>query len=442
MSEKKRVLKKVLLVSGILLLSVIAIFAVLYTVLNIKWGGDLRQELSKLKESGEPMTAKEIAPAPLPPQENASIEYTQIFSLLTNGTFSMKGPGENIKKLQELDKLCFSAKTPEELLKQCEKNSTQIQEILNDETFKQVFELCRKAALKPAMNFNLNYDDGPSLLLPHLKYFRDLARLIRVKAEMEILAGKREEAWEMIMTGLKVSAHLKNEPIIISQLVYYACDNIYFDFLSYNLPLYGINDAQAEKMIAELDPSKTEYRTAIKKAMIAERICMGDWAFERLINSRLSSKDLQDFIGQGARYSYTPFAKRDYLEYLKIMDRFKDEYDQPYYKLLGRNGKKDDCLKSIPQFCRFTRQLAPALIKLPEKTAKIVARSQEIRICLALEIYKNRNGKYPDRLEELSPLILPEIPISELTGNPFSYTIKEDSYLLLSDAHTELQSKG
>jgi len=111
MKLRKSFFKKFFLISGGLLLAISAIFAIAYTILNIKWGGDLRRELDKLKAFGEPMTIKDIAPVPLSSSDNASIEYLQIFSLMTNGTFSMKGSGEESKDMKELDTLCFSKKT-------------------------------------------------------------------------------------------------------------------------------------------------------------------------------------------------------------------------------------------------------------------------------------------------------------------------------------------
>ncbi len=436
MKLNKLFFKKFFLIAGMMILTLIVILAVIYTVLNIKWGGELRSELEKLKASGEPMTAKDIMPAPLASSENASIEYLQIFSLMTDGTFSMNGPGDESKDMKELDTLCFSAKNFGELKELCEKNSVRIREILDTESFKQIFQLCQKAAAKLGMNFNLNYDEGPYIQLPHLRKMRGTVRLLRVKAEMEMLGGEREKAWETIYTALKLSSHLKNESLLISQLVYFACNNICFEFISYNLPRYGISDENAVKLIAELAPEKSDYLKSMKKTMDAERICFGGWIFERVISGSMDTSDIWKLGGDSEdsysfitkSFIYKPFAKKDYTEYMKIMESYDLLYDQPYYKLVPDTVTEQKALASLPRYCLLTKTLIPSLRGVRQNTAKISTRSQEIRFRLALEEYKNLKGAYPDKIDLLAPQFLKEIPLSEMTGRFFEYSKDKDSY--------------
>lgn len=441
MKLDKRFFKKFFLISGCLLLAIFAIFAIAYTILNIKWGGELRSELDKLKASGQPMTIKDIAPAPLASAENASVEYQQIFSLMSDGTFSIKNSGNDSKDFKELDPLCFSAKTMDKFEELCKNNSVKINAILHKDSFRQIFELCDKAASKPGMNFNLNYDEGPTLLLPHLSKMRNIARLIRLKAEMEMLDGQREKGWETILTGINLSSQMKTEPLLISQLVYIACDNIFFDFMEYNLPKYGISGGQPEKLMAELAPGKTAYAQSMKKAIDAERICLGSWVFERIFTGKLSLTEFnmlsgkpnpssaKSYITSKLMFLYRPLAKKDYMEYLKIIERFKAEYNQPYYKIISASNRNDaEMFNSLPIYCILTKMICPSLQSVRKKAAEIETRSQEMRVRLALEEYKNFKKSYPEKLEQLSPQFLPGIPISEMTGGPFEYSKDKGGY--------------
>jgi len=288
------------------------------------------------------------------------------------------------------------------------------------------------------MNFNLAYEDGLHLLLPHLSRMRGISELICLKAEMELLERQRDKAWETVRTALKMSSQLKTEPILISQLVYFACNNIYLDFISYNLPRHGISDEQAGKLIAELAADRTVYSQSMKKAIDAERICFGGWVFERTISGRLNPDDLiggsnssgiMSFIN--TTFIYRLLAKRDYLEYLKIIERYKTEYDRPYFKLTT-SIDEEKIFASLPKYCSLTRLLCPALVKIRLKIAEIATRSQEIRLRLALEEYKNLKGAYPDKIEELSPQFLAEIPVSDVTGNAFEYSKENDGYKISS----------
>ncbi|MFA6291488.1 MAG: hypothetical protein WC637_06880 [Victivallales bacterium] len=428
--------KKFLLIVGGFLLALFAIFAISYMILNIKWGGELNRELEKLKNSGEPMTIKDISPAVLAPSDNASAEYMQIFSLMTDGTFSKKSSGGDGKDLKELNALCLSSKTMEDYEGQCRKNSARIGEILDKESFRQIYELCQKAASKPGVNFDLNYEDGPALLLPHLGCVRSISRLMRLKAEMELHEGRREKGWETILTGFKLNSQLKTEPLLISQLVYFAGYNSYFDFIAYNLPRYGISDEQAGKLILELTPDRIAYAQSMRNAINAERICLGGWVYERLLSGSLNTSEIIGMTNSPNTgyfmpfmYIFKPFAKKDYLEYLKIMERYNAEFNQPYYKIAFSMEKAgDEMIKSLPKYCFLSRLLCPALGRMRLKTAEMSTRSQEMRLMLALEEYKNLKKEYPDKIEQLSTQFMPAMPVSELTGRPFEYSRESGGY--------------
>lgn len=441
MNLNKCLFKKFCLIFVGFLLGVIAIFAIIYTILNIKWGGELRLELDRLKASGEPMTIKDIAPVPLSSAENASNEYLQIFSLMTDGGFSAKRSGDDSSDLKELYKLCLSSKTTEEFEDKCRKNSTRLREILNKKSFSLIFELCKMASAKPAMNFNINYEGDTSLLFPHMSSMRGIIRLICLKAEMELLEGQRDMAWETILIGLKLSSHLKTEPLLISQVIYFASNNFCFDFLSHNLPRYGISNEQAAKLILELNPEKTAYVQSMRKAIEAERICQGGSMFERIISGNMTPSELGKLLNTSSPgsfttncflYLYRPFARKDYLEYLKIMEGYTAEYNQPYFRLTTSFAKDDEkIIAKIPKYCIFTRLTCPALGKLRIRASEIFKRSLEMQLRLALEEYKNLKGVYPDKLEQLVPKFLPEIPLRDLSGRPFTYTKKNESYIIL-----------
>jgi len=319
-------------------------------------------------------------------------------------------------------------------------NSDKIKLLLGKDSIRQVFELLEKASEKPYMNFKLNYDEGPALLMPHLPKMRNIARLLRVKAEMEILSGEREKAWDTILIGIKTTLLLKNEPLIISQLVYFACGSIYFDFMSYNLPRYGIGPEQAMKIMDGTSPERTEYLKSIALSIDMERICLGGWVFERLLLRKIRAEEFARMVDDSgkmniglyflAKSPYVPFAKKDYTEYLKIMEFFRAQFNQPYFKLAPEQLDDVKMLTALPQYCILTRMLCPALGKVRMKTAEMETRSQETRLRLALEIYKNQNGSYPEKLEALSPQIFKALPTSDLTGKPFEYSREKDKYTI------------
>ena len=70
------------------------------------------------------------------------------------------------------------------------------------------------------------------------------------------------------------------------------------------------------------------------------------------------------------------------------------------------------------------------LIRLP---ILLNHQKQLLRLIIALKIYKANKRTYPYRLKALSPEILPEIPVDNLTGQPFIYRFYYPGFILLSD---------
>jgi hypothetical protein len=54
------------------------------------------------------------------------------------------------------------------------------------------------------------------------------------------------------------------------------------------------------------------------------------------------------------------------------------------------------------------------------------------RIGLACKIYRNRRGKFPEALNDLSPEILTEIPLDPFTGESLIYRKEGDGFIVYS----------
>ena len=74
----------------------------------------------------------------------------------------------------------------------------------------------------------------------------------------------------------------------------------------------------------------------------------------------------------------------------------------------------------------------PLLIAFRTKTANIESEIDAAKLMLALHIYKNQNGAFPDKLEQLAPVILKEIPVDPISGKPFEYHKTDGTFELSS----------
>jgi hypothetical protein len=70
------------------------------------------------------------------------------------------------------------------------------------------------------------------------------------------------------------------------------------------------------------------------------------------------------------------------------------------------------------------------------------ARYQLTRVAFALAIYRAEYGEYPERLEQLVPGILPELPSDPFTGRPFVYQRTDDGFRLYSVGDNQRDDGG
>jgi len=57
------------------------------------------------------------------------------------------------------------------------------------------------------------------------------------------------------------------------------------------------------------------------------------------------------------------------------------------------------------------------------------------RLALSLKIYRIEHGRFPSKLSELVPSILPEIPLVALTGEPFAYVCANGGFTIFANTH-------
>ena len=211
-----RILKKILKWAGIVIGGLLILSIIIHTVLNIVWGRELRAKLAELKAKGEPITIAEIRPAPVPDKENAAVLYNKVFMLMTSGEggkpyIPNKEGGKENKTIGIIEDVLFYS----DISKWTEKQRQEVPKLVNSPDMQYIYALLEQASKRPECNFNLKYEDGASMLLPQLAKTRSLARLLCTKALIEADAGKTDKAFETILVGLRISNHLKNEPVLI-----------------------------------------------------------------------------------------------------------------------------------------------------------------------------------------------------------------------------------
>lgn len=129
-------------------------------------------------------------------------------------------------------------------------------------------------------DWNLNYDDGPRLLLPHLQKARELSRAALLRARLRFAAKSTDEAVADVVAVLKMARDCGSSPVLISLLVDIAIENVATEVLTANLA--SLAPRQLDSLAAAL---KTLPATpSVVDCMRLEGQIFGDW-MERFINA-------------------------------------------------------------------------------------------------------------------------------------------------------------
>lgn len=116
-------------------------------------------------------------------------------------------------------------------------------------------------------------------------------------------------------------------------------------------------------------------------------------------------------------------------------DRWQAERRQPLWQWQPSSVETE--IKAMPHFPSRYR-LFPLMLFMPALDfafLTIELRIQEndaVMTSLALELYRRRNAHWPDTLAELTPDLLPNVPLDRFTGKPLYYRLREGQPLLYS----------
>lgn len=424
-------MKKLLRIFGIFIL--LLVFA--HVALNLIWGMQLRNTVRDLKAQGKLKSWDEIKPPPVPDDENAAIIYKEILTLMTKGKggkpflparkgWSVNDTIESIESMLEI-----------EPSKWTQKQILRISQFIRSAEMQEIYEKIHEASKKPKCNFNFDYENWDDVFTIRTGALVHIGKLLAVKALIEAHTGKVNEALDTILTGFKVSNHLKNETTTIGQHARIAVNTLMI-FCIKTIPYR--NHPKKEKInlaikeLSSLEHSKSMSRNKIIDGLTSSVIT----TTEKTLQGKLRWKD---YFGSDMPFEYKlytsyigrPFLKKDILTFLTVMPEIKRKYDGHYYKFASEL-EKNPISKRLPDYFLISK---PNVISLEEGIkweAQYQANIEIAKVGLALKMYKIRYGYYPFVLNNISPEILSKIPLDPHTGKNLMYKKLENGFVLYS----------
>ena len=407
-----------------ILASLVVTLLLLHTILLVASGIALRNAREELLAAGRPMTKEEIIPKEIPPSENAAPLYQSAFALLDSE--SIDG-----KKLS-----IFVADNAKEYAAHPDSDEKRLafESALANPTFSQALALVEQATTRTQCNFNLQYDLGASLIVPHIHSMLNVGRILNAKAILHARRGEPQQAYATLETALRMADALRDEPILISALVRNAQYKMALETLPELCAIAPPDDETAARLSALLDG--VDPVAPFVCALDGERLLYGEWFYngfaDRKVHDLLGAEndgDWSDHFVMGL-LGYRPSLQLDHAFYLRTYARFANNASLPFWKISPPPRMNPE--EEFPWYATLSRFLTINFNSSFLSTVRMQAQLRVSLTGLSLLRHKLAHGAYPATLAEIDPRFLPATPLDPFTGTPLIYHTEGDGFLLYS----------
>jgi hypothetical protein len=403
------------------LLVVLAVLLVTFAGVRFSMlaGARIEAQLTAMREAGEPATPEELEEHyRLPPDvEDTTALWMEAVAPLDKPAFAADAeglpivgrpdaeippPGEPWEDLEAVEKLLAKYRASLELMHQA-------------------------AEAGGAARYPVGFHQGMDMPMFHSFELREGARLLSLEAHVRAHRGDPAGAARSIRAILTLARSLKREPTLLSLLVRIAVESIAIWQIE---DLLGTVDFSEKDLIAFQEQLRAaNYEENLHLIMLGERVMVImaiedpttatiDWpppAFWRLTRQDGLALSLEHFA------QLVPATQKPWPQPLLESDQAEQRLEQ----ITGA---------SIVNRIRYNMPgvFLPTLAVPFEATARIRATNGAADAAIAIERYQRRYGKLPEKLDELVPEFLPEVPVDAYDGQPLRYLVDDEGCRICS----------
>jgi len=369
--------------------------------------------------------------SPVKPDENAAVFFTEAFAHIPVSK-SRKLIVQPWPSINSRSNAAFLAPT----------NKTQVADILHENA--DLLAILRKAPRGEKSRYPMDFNLGTSIPLPHLQQIKASMSPLLLDAAVQAQEGRPEQATEDMQAALRLSGSLREEPLVISQLVRISCREMINSALERVLSEQRLTDNQILALIRSVDDE--ENPNSMEHAMAGER-CLGIHYHqhpveESLAATRTPSPDddspspTADKLAPGfALFRVVGLLAADLDYYLGIMSQRVALTKAAFPERIAAANRLDDQLSHTPwrYYHLYADLVLPALNKVDNKCARDVARLGLRRTALAIERYRLSNQDHlPGKLIDLVPAFLSSVPQDPFDGQPLRFKPLDKGYVIYS----------
>jgi len=289
--------------------------------------------------------------------------------------------------------------------------------------------MVHEGAGKSRCAFDVDWEKGPGILLPHLALMRNLTRRCLAAAKYCRYTNNDVRAAEILADVASLGAHLGEDPVLIGGLVGVSVQKTAVDGIE-GLLASEFEAEAVERLhaaLAALPPRP--FRTEVY--FRSEAAIYGDWMLkhpEAIRDLVAAPKGLLRKLAAASMAARLPAMVREYQD---AMLRMAEAAAGPYYQ----SGVKLDVeMKAMRARVEASRKdpltgnsllpvLLPALERIHGQFALAEAQLGMVRIVCAAGLDRARDGAWPPALAALRRHFPDGLPKDPFTGKDFSYAL-------------------
>jgi hypothetical protein len=412
--------------------------------------------VAELKANGEPMDLAQVIPPPVPPEQNGVPFITNVLANLTSEGLVANNPPPVMRGVSP-GKAMIGWQQPDIR----SSNGTNKWEDLGRElaAAKSDLDSFQSLTNHPVLDFNLDYQKGFGLRLPHLGPLKWSAQWLSASVLYNLHQKNTTKACADVRAMLTLVKGETDERIVISQLVRIAIAAIGASATWEILQNPDVSDDDLAQL--QQDWQSLEFTSPLEQAMMWERV----EHLQEFSHIRKSSEKFNELWG----YSYAPDAPlkktEDFFPSKTRRSLFLRKWDElrwrwfwsyqdemrglPSFQVVidaTRMAEANKSFQSVQSFAlaglkldqnssddlrNFSVQSANALYSALRRATKIETTRNVVVTAIALKRYELRHHQFPATLDELTPDLLQTVPTDYMDGQPLRYRPNADGTFLL-----------
>jgi hypothetical protein len=393
-----------------LTISLIAIIVIMTLSLPFFLGKSrLASAVNKLYKEGFPVSPQGFADKyykAIPAEQNGANDFNDAYKLLENPENDYRLIVRGLVRNPRLDQ-----KLAPELLAEVKKDVRANLEFFDE------MEKIKKYNL---IHFNYNWKAGHNMMLSDTSKFRAVARAYSLKTEFAISNNDSQQASKLLRKMFHVSYLASQEPTLFGQLIFYACDAIVIrslercmntiSFSSEDLKFFDSLFDKNEELIVKQWP-KVWWKELVFSLTIIN--------FNKFDSYLFSKTAINEGFPLIIFYYYTGITHNDLVEQIKLTKKIVktplDIYAKRKLKL-EKIENESEKLNSVSMFS--STSLCENSYR---KALDTIARLRCAKTACAVERFRLKYARLPEKLNQLVPEFLEKVPMDPFDGKDLRY---------------------